>query len=580
MSLSHAATSPSHSLLRHELSRNFFIRRRCVVGLPATSSNRGYSAIPRQEVHNKDATRAHAVNVVVAMSGGVDSSVAAYLLKNQMRQKKHSSNKNLSDVNLIGLHMSNWSALDEDSDSNDNPRSSRKENIRAKSTNQLHQPLYKMVVKKPKNSSSSSTFFFEPFVESLSSESCDVQSKLNIGEFTTPNPDFGCNTYIKFGAMKDYATTRLDADYIATGHYARLWHRAGFDSSIPLDKRQHYFYEWMMERSLSLEHEVKHSLLGRPEEEWILDNQRNKSSPFLPLLLAGVDRGKDQSYFLSGVKAEAFRNVIFPLGHLMKHFGKGVKNSTDDARIQQSVRDIAQEANIPTASKRDSMGICFIGKRNFGKFVSQYVTKPPVPGNFVDVDTGKILGRHEGTVYYTLGQGAKISGANTRYFVCGKGGGDETTVFVCNNTHHPALYSDELLVDFELFNWIGLGRKEDLEINGKSCGHIPRPLIDGESVQLWARTRHLQPLVSCRVYWDRAVGCLNVRFDSPMRATTPGQILALYAGSDGLVCLGGGPIRERGASYMERDFDLPLNKIHPSGNNDLSLKKHQWNDSY
>jgi len=607
MSYLFTATSSAPSSIKPNLSKNTFFRRRCLVCLQGTSSNGAFSASSRQEVHAKHPTRFfqanHAVNVVVAMSGGVDSSVAAYLLKNQMRQKKHSSNENSSDLNLVGLHMSNWSALDEDSDSNDNARSFRTENFRAKGSNQLHH-----LSNKPKNSPSSSTFcqaseqeyndaqsvaehlgihlhrvsfaseywtqVFEPFVESLSSDSCDNRSEHYIGEFTTPNPDFGCNTHIKFGAMKEYATSRLDADYIATGHYARLWHRADFDSSIPFDKR-HCFDEWMMETSLSLEREVKKSLLGRPEEEWILDNRRNEHSPLLPILLAGVDRGKDQSYFLSGVKAEAFHNVLFPLGHLIKNEGKGSENSSDDVHIQQSVRDIARDANIPTASKRDSMGICFIGKRNFGKFVSQYVARPPVPGNFVDVDTGEIVGRHEGTVYYTLGQGAKISGASTRYFVCGKGGNDETTVFVCNDTHHPALYSDELLVDFQSFNWIGLGGKDDIELNGISCGHIPRPLVDGKSIQLWARIRHLQPLASCRVFWDHTVGncngCLNVRFDSPMRATTPGQILALYAGSDGLVCLGGGPIRERGASYMERDFDLPLSKIHPSGHNDLSL---------
>jgi tRNA-specific 2-thiouridylase len=247
------------------------------------------------------------------------------------------------------------------------------------------------------------------------------------------------------------------------------------------------------------------------------------------------------------------------------------------------VRDIAREANIPTASKKDSMGICFIGKRNFGNFVSQYLPEPAAPGNFVDVDTGEVVGRHEGAMYYTIGQGAKISGANSRYFVCGKGGersnnGDdesENIVFVCNDTHHPSLYTDELFLNFESFNWIGLGNKSNDDYN-----HIPRPLLEGQPIKLWARTRHLQPLVECTVMWNRQnygghrpyKGKLVVHFDKPMRAITPGQIVALYAGKDGLICLGGGPIKGRGTSFMDRGIvDISLSTLHPSGHNDLSL---------
>ena len=106
------------------------------------------------------------------------------------------------------------------------------------------------------------------------------------------------------------------------------------------------------------------------------------------MLLADVDRSKDQSYFLSGVKSEAFHNVIFPLGHLSK-------SQNQQHKQQLSVRDIAKQVNIPTATKRDSMGICFIGKRNFTNFMSQYISEPSMPGKyFVDVDTGEIVGRH------------------------------------------------------------------------------------------------------------------------------------------------------------------------------------------
>jgi len=122
------------------------------------------------------------------------------------------------------------------------------------------------------------------------------------------------------------------------------------------------------------------SIAGRPEEEWILDN----NSQHYPMLLAGADRSKDQSYFLSGVKSEAFHNIIFPLGHLSKsqnqqHHTEHDKGD-DQYHQQLSVRDIAKHANIPTATKRDSMGKCFIGKRNFTNFMSQYISEPSMPG--------------------------------------------------------------------------------------------------------------------------------------------------------------------------------------------------------
>ena len=474
---------------------------------------------------------------------------------------------------------------------------------------------------------------FEPFVESIANASASSTSsaygnntitrqeeELEDGNknctttTTTPNPDFECNTYIKFGAMKEYAMDRLEADYVATGHYARLWHRNddlidSISSSHQRNMHQCYgnsnnnsnnFYEWMKETSDALEQTVRESIAGRPEEEWILNNTNNTNLTHrsggnniiqYPMLIAGADRSKDQTYFLSGVKSEAFRNVLFPLGHLTKssqttttgtnsnieqHYD--ANNENNNRHPQQSVRDIATNANIPTASKRDSMGICFIGKRNFGNFVSQYLPEPAPPGNFVDVDTGEIVGRHEGAVYYTIGQGAKISGASARYFVCGKGGDMSSTVFVCNSTHHPALYTDELFVDFDAFNWIGLGESNKVKGSGGYYNNIPRPLLEeGASIELLARTRHLQPLASCRVSWDRSTTDgrgqqrLVVRFDKPMRAITPGQIVSLYAGNDGLICLGGGPIAGKSASFMDRGIDVSLSALHPSGHNDLSL---------
>ena len=546
------------------------------------------------------------VKVVVAMSGGVDSSVAAYLLT-QMSDKS---------TNVSGLHMSNWNALDEDADdditsiSNDNRRrtnvdsshtqtppkhrrpsnstfceASEKEYNDSQAVAQhLSIPLYRV--------SFASEYWvqvFEPFVESLSTSICDLNDDdltSNRGEgLTMPNPDFSCNRFIKFGAMKDYAINKLGADFVATGHYAQLWHR-GFKcpSMNKQNRTTSSFFEWIDETSTKLERQVLESISGRPEEEWLLRNNLQLSdNSHLPMLISGADRTKDQTYFLSGVKTENFRNVIFPLGHLPKTqkslldksngvLGSGI--STD-----RSVRDIAHQVKIPTASKKDSMGICFIGKRNFGQFVSQYLPETPTPGSFIDIDTGEIVGHHHGSMHYTIGQGAKISGANIKYFVCGKGSSRDTanTVFVCNDTHHPSLYTDELLVDFEAFNWIGIGENSSNRI--KSFNHVPAPLTKGKPIQVLARTRHLQPLVPCTVSWQRhfdgnsssSLGMLSMRFDKPMRAITPGQIVALYSGNNGLICLGGGPIHSRGSSFMDRGLDVSLSALHPSGHNDLSL---------
>ena len=608
--------------------------------LPNVLFHHGYCQCLRSRCNSTTTTASSSKRrprVVVAMSGGVDSSVAAYLLQHPRNNGSYNVN---SCVDVIGLHMSNWNALDEDADDTTSSNNSMmNENI---ISNNNHDKRRKL--ERTKSSPSNSSFceasekdfndaqsvarhlsiplhrvsfaseywiqVFQPFVESLSSSSHhtsmitdasalqkEEEVEANNNDMVMPNPDFGCNTYIKFGKMREYAMDRLNADYIATGHYAQVWHR-NYTSSLyknNINNNPSSFDDWMEETSRLLEQRIKESIAGQPEEEWVLNNNsnnNNNNSQYLgtsyPMLLAGEDRSKDQSYFLSGVKTEAFRNVIFPLGHLAKSQSQQQPTTTDQHH-QQSVRDIAHEANIPTASKRDSMGICFIGKRNFGNFVKQYLPEPAMPGDFVDVDTGQIVGKHEGAMHYTIGQGAKISGASVRYFVCGKGGSrrgsvvedDTNTVFVCNSTHHPALYTDELFVDFDSFNWIGLGRNKS---SGRSYGieHIPRPLIEGRSIKLLARTRHLQPLASCTVTWKQQYamsqsttsgnrGHLVVRFDNPMRAITPGQIVALYAGNDGLICLGGGPIKGKGISYMDRGISLSLSTLHPSGHNDLSL---------
>lgn len=413
--------------------------------------------------------------IAVAMSGGVDSSVAALLLQ------RNPSNE------IVALHMNNWNAQDEDyapsgcleQDSKDAEAVCR----------HLSLPLHKASF-----AAEYWTGVFQPFVNGIAAG-------------YMPNPDVGCNSVVKFGAMKNYALTRLGADWIATGHYARLWNRS-------------------LEPMLEVEREMdQHSWLYR----WYKDDD--------PLLLAGVDKAKDQSYFLAGVQGCNFRNVIFPLGELTK------------AGQATTVRAIAEEANLPNASKRESMGICFVGKRDFRSFISQYLPASPSPGNFVDIDSGKVVGKHNGSFLYTVGQGAKIGGAPHKWFVVGRESND--VVLVCGGTHHPALYCNEMIV--RDIAWI--------------ARDLPLPLKSGNRLRLLCRTRHLQPLIACEIEVMDGSTSFLIRFDRPVRAITPGQMAVFYVGD---ICLGGGAISERGASYHERNLDMPI-ELHPAGHNDLSL---------
>ena len=315
--------------------------------------------------------------------------------------------------------------------------------------------------------------------------------------------------------MKHYAKKRLGIDWIATGHYARLWDRSEATPSY-------------VEETLSSD------LMWLP------------SWGSHPLLLAGADGGKDQSYFLSGVDGSAFENVLFPLGEWHKS-----SSGDDDDDHHMTVRDMANKANLPTARKRDSMGICFVGERKFSDFIHQYLPVPPQPGAFVDVDTGQVMGHHEGSLLYTIGQGARISGVGQKWFVVGRA---ENDVLVCAGTHHPALYSNKLHLPH--INWIGKSPPPPLQSTGR--------------MRAMCRTRHLQPLVACDIVANNKGYTLH--FDKPVRAITSGQTAALYVGDNGLVCLGGGAIWQRGPTYHEMGLDLPP-ELHPAGHNDLSLQK-------
>ena len=293
---------------------------------------------------------------------------------------------------------------------------------------------------------------FEPFIN-------DIVSGF------TPNPDILCNREVKFGVMRDFVLSNnksspFYADLIATGHYARLSHSEG---------------ELLQALDCS-----KYSVDNVDDDEWlkyayIFHSNILDTSEISPLLLAALDQRKDQSYFLCGTKGTSLNSVIFPLGGLYKNA---------ELPIQESVRDIARSANLPTASKRESMGICFIGKRSFPEFVRNYLPDYcERPGKFICVDTGQDVGSHHGTYKYTIGQGAKISGASLKWYVVEKDL-KNSTIFVCSSTHHPALYVDEFYVDASKFNWIGGSFADALSLS---------PLA------AWCRVRHQQPLILCGI---------------------------------------------------------------------------------
>ncbi|WP_214768675.1 MULTISPECIES: tRNA 2-thiouridine(34) synthase MnmA [unclassified Exiguobacterium] len=360
-------------------------------------------------------TRAKApseTTVVVGMSGGVDSSVTAHLLKEQ-------------GYNVIGIFMKNWDDTDEDGFCT---ATEDYEDVIAVA-NQIGIPYYAVNFEKE--------YWDKVFTYFL--------NEYKLGR--TPNPDVMCNKEIKFKAFLDHAM-RLGADFVATGHYARAVYEDG-------------------------EHK----------------------------LLRGIDTNKDQTYFLNQLSQDQIAKAMFPIGHMEK----------------SEVRKIAEEANLATAKKKDSTGICFIGERNFKQFLSQYL--PAQPGEMRTLD-GKVMGRHDGLMYYTMGQrhGLGIGGDGEPWFVVGKNLADNV-LFVDQGFHNELLYSEGLYASD--ISWTA-------------------PLKVGDTFRCTAKFRYRQEDsgVTVRLLEN---GRLDVAFDERQRAITPGQAVVFY---DGDVCLGGATIDE------------------------------------
>lgn len=347
-----------------------------------------------------------AKTVFVGMSGGVDSSVTAALLKEQ-------------GYNVVGVYMKNWT----------------------KSLPGFDCP-WKEDFQDAKRVAVQLGIDFRVF--DFETEYQHKVVDYMIEEYKsgrTPNPDIMCNQEVKF---KLFLETCLEAgaDLIATGHYARV--REG-------------------------------------------------------KLLTAKDDNKDQTYFLYRVTEQALDKTLFPLGDYTK----------------PEVRALAKKFGLATAQKKESMGICFVGKVGIKEFLSQYVET--APGDIID-ETGKVLGRHDGAIFYTIGQRSGLGvGGGLPYYVVGK---DMTRneVYVTRDLDDKRLWTEQLqLTDV---HWI----------NGQP--------VDGLAVEV--RSRHRAPLVKGTLDIASSMkGTLLVALESPIRAATPGQSVVVYEGEH---VLGGGVI--------------------------------------
>lgn len=264
----------------------------------------------------------------------------------------------------------------------------------------------------------------------------------------TPNPDVECNRAIKFGAFYAWALTN-GADYVATGHYARI---APINFASPGQR-------------------------GKVETKSVGAK-----------LLAARDKNKDQSYFLWPLTQEQLKHCLFPIGKYKKSF----------------VRKLAKKFNLPTAEKKDSQGLCFLGRLDVKKFLQKYIK--PKKGKVLDA-SGKVVGEHEGVWFYTIGEHhyGYIVGKDTK----------KNLLFV---SHQPPKLDTDKIVRLENVNWI--------------AGKLP-----ALGRRYRARIRHRGELYSCRL--TKAKNNWQVTFSKSSLAVASGQSLVLY---DNEVCLGGGAI--------------------------------------
>lgn len=362
--------------------------------------------------------------VMVGLSGGVDSAVAAYLLQQQGYE-------------VVAGFMRNWDAIT-NGDFLGNPtlqdpccpQEADYEDAK-KVADILQIPLFRID-------------FIEEYWDEVFTYFLEEYKKGR-----TPNPDIFCNKYIKFDSFLQFAKQQ-GCKWIATGHYAKR-----------IEKNGHVFLE------------------------------------------KAADRNKDQTYFLSQLSEEQIASCLFPLGDIEK----------------TEVRRIAEDLHLPIAHKKDSTGVCFIGERRFKAFLQNYL--PAQKGDIIDIDTKKVLGQHDGVLYYTLGQrkGLGIGGIagtdNHSWFVCDKDV-KKNILYVASSAQHDALLSTHATIC--QVNWLG------------------EPIYEPRHVMCKFRYRQQDLGVTILSSHDH---CMEIQFDAPYASVTPGQAAVFY---DQDIMLGGGII--------------------------------------
>lgn len=354
--------------------------------------------------------------VIIGMSGGVDSSVAAWLLKEQGYE-------------VEGLFMKNW----EQDDTQDFCPAAQDLADAQAVCNQLRIPLHSI--------NFSAQYWDRVFTHFLN----------EYEKGRTPNPDVLCNKEIKFNAFLNHALS-LGADFIATGHYAK-----------------------------------------------------NKIEGDIGYLYKAKDREKDQTYFLHAVGPHALAKTLFPVGEYTK----------------PQIREFAKELGLITQAKKDSTGICFIGEKRFKTFLNEFILAKP--GEIKNTQ-GSLLGRHDGLMFYTLGQrqglgvGGMQNSSDEPWYVVDKEV-DTNTLVVAQGAQHPRLYAQGLI-----------------------CGpiHWLIDIKDNLPLTCYAKTRYRQEDQACMIS-PSDNNKHYVMFSSPQRAVTPGQYVVFY---DKNQCLGGATIEQ------------------------------------
>ena len=387
------------------------------------------------------------MRIVVGLSGGVDSSVAAYLLKQQGHE-------------VIGLFMRNW---------NDASVTLEDECPWVEDSNDALLVAQKLGI--PFQVIDMSELYKERIVDYMFAE---------YEKGRTPNPDILCNREVKFDVFLQTALS-LGADKVATGHYARV--------SSFVDERGEEIYQ----------------------------------------LLAGKDNNKDQSYFLCQLNQNQLSKALFPIGELTK----------------PEVREIAREIGLVTADKKDSQGLCFIGKVSLPTFLQQQLI--PKEGEIVEIfsdfeefhkekpvfetkldelkylskkikyqkEDGKVIGKHQGAQFFTIGQskGLGIGGHKESCFIIDRDM-ENNILFVGEGKNFPGLYRKALKINNDEVHWV----REDLRLK------------NGESMKVKARIRYRQPLEDAVLYQYKEG--FFIEFENPQSAIAEGQFAAWYQGEE------------------------------------------------